>query len=513
MAARIGGATNALYNVFMRWGKTWWGLGLWIFAAFSALAKPNLIVNEPPPFPREARAVWVATVANIDWPTSRTLSTATQQTQIRNILDRAVELKLNVVIVQVRPQCDAAYPSSLEPFSEYITNVMGSLPNPNYDPLAYWIQQAHLRGLELHAWFNPYRARAPSGTSPAHPLHVTVSKPHIVRDYGTNKWLDPGHPESPQHTLAVISDVVSRYDIDGVTFDDYFYPYPITGVPFPDDPTYNAYLAGGGTLSRSDWRRKNVNDFIQGLYGTIKSIKPWVKFGIAPFGIWRPNNPPGITGLDAYASIYADSKKWINNGWCDYFSPQLYWRISSTGQPYEPLLDWWVNQNTQGRHIWPSNFTSNIGTQFGDWPVWEIQQQIDITRATPGATGNVHFSQRAFTGNWKGINDALKADQYSGWALVPASPWLDGSAPPKPFLQDRGTRETASFVWAEHTRNSVWQWALYIRYGDTWTFRVLPVGTRSINLNRSTPQGELTGFAVGAVDRCGNESERAIWKP
>lgn len=486
---------------------------LLLAAAALTLSAPSLGFNEPPPFPREARAVWVATVSNIDWPTSRTLSTATQKTQVRTILDRAVELKLNVVILQVRPQCDAAYPSSLEPFTEYITNVMGNLPNPNYDPLAFWIQEAHLRGLELHAWFNPYRARAPSGTSPAHPLHVTRSKPHIVRDYGTNKWLDPGHPESPQHTLGVISDVVSRYDIDGVTFDDYFYPYPISGVPFPDDATYNAYLAGGGTLSLANWRRQNVDAFIQGLYSTIKSIKPWVKFGIAPFGIWRPNNPPGITGLDAYASIYADSKKWINNGWCDYFSPQLYWRISSTGQPYEPLLQWWVSQNTQGRHIWPSNFTSNIGSQFGDWPVWEIQDQIEITRATPGATGNVHFSQRAFTGNWKGLNDALKADQYKDWALVPASPWLDASPPLKPQLTAIATRARVYFSWQSLTRDSVWVWTVYTRYGGAWQLQIVPSHSLSAALDWQTGNGPLTGFAVGAVDRCGNESPRAVWVP
>jgi uncharacterized lipoprotein YddW (UPF0748 family) len=468
--------------------------------------------NEPPPFPREARAVWVATVSNIDWPTSRTLSTATQQAQIRTILDRAVELKLNAILLQVRPQCDAAYHSGLEPFTEYITNVMGNLPNPNYDPLAYWVQQAHQRGLELHAWFNPYRARHTSGTSPAHPLHVTRSKPHIVRDYGNYKWLDPGHPESPQHSRAVIADVVSRYDIDGVVFDDYFYPYPISGVPFPDDATYNAYLAGGGTLSRPDWRRKNVNDFIQSVYTTIKGMKPWVKFGLGPFGIWRPNNPPGITGLDAYASIYADSKKWINQGWCDYFSPQLYWRISSTGQPYEPLLQWWVGQNTMGRHIWPSNFTSNIGSQYGDWPVWEIQQQIDITRSTPGATGNVHFSQRAFTGNWKGINDALKANQYRNPAIIPASPWLDGTPPEKPRLKAYVSRTGTAFAWEEIVEPA-WLWTVYTRYGNVWSYRVLPGLQSSIGIPYQTADGTLSGFAVGQVDRCGNESPRATFFP
>lgn len=465
---------------------------------------------EPPSFPREARAVWVATVANIDWPTSRTLSTAAQQSEIRGILDRAVALKLNVVIVQVRPQCDAVYHSALEPFSEYVTNVMGNLPNPNYDPLAYWIEQAHQRGLELHAWFNPYRAR--SSSTPAHPLHVTISKPYLVRDYGSNKWLDPGHPESPQHTKAVIADVVSRYDVDGVTFDDYFYPYPISGVPFPDDSTYNAYLAGGGTLSRSDWRRQNVNTFVQDTYAMIKGIKPWVKFGIAPFGIWRPNNPVGIVGLDAYASIYADSKKWLNNGWCDYFSPQLYWRISSSGQPYQPLLEWWAGQNTMGRHLWPSNFTSNLGSQYGDWPAWEIQDQIEVTRMVPGATGNIHFSQRAFTGNWKGISDALKANQYRDWALVPASTWLDTRAPAGPWLKDFVEENQVSFAWGEGKWEPAWLWTLYKRYGDVWTFEVVPAGRNSIVLPKIGSTGKLGGFAVGQVDRSGNESIRTLWK-
>jgi len=241
-----------------------------------------------PAAPREFRAAWVATVANIDWPSRKGLSSAEQQAQIRAIVDRAAELGLNALILQVRTSADAFYPSALEPWSEYLTGTQGQAPEPFYDPLALWIELAHARGMELHAWFNPFRARQSAARSAPHASHVSQSQPSWVKTYGDQLWMDPGEPAAAAHTLAVFQDVLQRYDVDGIHIDDYFYPYPVTEnaqskteIDFPDQPAWQRYLDGGGTLERADWRRDNVNRLVERIYTMIRSTKPWVQFGIS----------------------------------------------------------------------------------------------------------------------------------------------------------------------------------------------------------------------------------------
>ncbi len=380
-------------------------------------------ISEPPQIPREFRAAWVATVANIDWPSKKGLSTADQKAEMLRILDTAVALKLNAIVFQVRPACDAIYDSKLEPWTEYLTGEQGRAPNPYYDPLEFAVEEAHKRGLELHCWFNPYRASLQS-QSPLSKTHIGKTHPEIVRQYSHFLWLDPGEPLVQKHSLAVIRDVVKRYDIDGVHIDDYFYPYPEGGQDFPDSASYQRYVDQGGSLGKADWRRDNVNQFVHNLYTTIKSVKPWVKFGISPFGIYRPGNPASIkAGLDQYAELYADAKMWLNEGWCDYFSPQLYWPIAQKAQSYPVLLDWWISQNFKGRHIWPGIYTGRVGTDEGKtWNRKEILDQIALTRTRSGATGEVHFSMKVFLRNAQGINEALSNGLYADRALVPASP-------------------------------------------------------------------------------------------
>jgi uncharacterized lipoprotein YddW (UPF0748 family) len=313
----------------------------------------------PIPSPqREFRGVWVATVDNIDWPSRSGLPVEQQKAELLAILDRCSALNMNAVVFQVRPSCDALYSSKLEPWSEYLTGADGKAPVPFYDPLAFAVEEAHRRGLELHAWFNPYRARHFVAKSQPSPLHVSRSKPHLVRQYGRYLWLDPSMKEAQDHSIAVIRDVVRRYDIDGVHLDDYFYPYKEKDaegkeISFPDDASYAKYLAGGGRLESDDWRRENVNVFVKRLYDMVKSEKRWVKFGISPFGIWRPGYPPQIQGFDQYAQLYADARKWLVEGWVDYYTPQLYWRIEQKAQSYPVLLQWWVEQNIQKRNMWP----------------------------------------------------------------------------------------------------------------------------------------------------------------
>ncbi len=459
--------------------------------------------SDPIPTPdREFRGVWIATVANIDWPSEPGLSTERQKEELRALLDRAVELNLNAVILQVRPAADALYASEREPWSEYLTGEMGRPPDPFYDPLAFAVEEARRRGLELHAWFNPYRAYHASAVSPISEDHVSRRRPDVVRRYGDYLWLDPGEPDAHAHTLGVILDVVDRYDIDGVHFDDYFYPYRAYAEPgsteFPDSASWSRAVEAGTTLSRDDWRRRNVDRLIEELYREIKSRKPHVKFGISPFGIWRPGFPEGTTGFDAYSELYADARKWLREGWVDYFTPQLYYRIDQHNQPYPLMLRWWIEQNVHARHMWPGNHTGRAGRQ---WPVGEIPGQIYVTRAQPGASGNVHFSMRAFMQNPDSLVQQLVSRPYAEPALVPASPWLDDTPPGRPRAEIRFSDDHAAVVMTPADANDVWLWVVRTRRASGWSTAVVPGVRREYRLEGELPDA----VAVSAVDRLGNE--------
>jgi len=292
-----------------------WGMMFWVLIPFTLRAATYEPANvAPPKLMREFRAAWVATVANIDWPSSKGLTTAEQKAELLAILDRAAQLRLNAIIFQVRPACDALYASELEPWSEFLTGTMGKAPQPYYDPLALAVEEAHKRGLELHAWFNPYRAGHSSSKSPVPANHVSREHPQWVRRYGSQLWLDPGEKEVQDYSLRVVMEVVRSYNIDGVHFDDYFYPYPEKDgrgqvIPFPDSSSWRRYKEAGGRLGREDWRRENVNLFVMRVSQSVHATKPWVKFGISPFGIWRPGSPPQVKGLDAYEALFADSSE------------------------------------------------------------------------------------------------------------------------------------------------------------------------------------------------------------
>ncbi len=335
-------------------------LPLFLALLLSACASTEIISEEHPAdrlervrsslphIDREFRAVWVATVANIDWPSEPGLPVHRQQSELIDILNRVRMLGLNAIILQIRPTADAFYQSDLEPWSYYLTGQNGVAPDPFYDPLAFATEEAHRRGLDLHVWLNPYRAGHPTAPDSKAMNHVANRFPDAVLAYGTQLWMDPGAPEIADHSLAVIMDVVERYDIDGVHMDDYFYPYTVRDeegntVAFPDSAAYAAY---GESMDIGDWRRQNVDRFIERVYASIKERKPWVLFGLSPFGIWRPGHPEGVTGFDQYEGLYADARKWLRNGWVDYYTPQLYWPMDSQGQPYGPLLDWWVGRTS-----------------------------------------------------------------------------------------------------------------------------------------------------------------------
>ena len=460
----------------------------------------------PPAVQREFRGVWVASVGNIDWPSKAGLSTEQQQTELIALLEKAVALRFNAIVLQVRPGCDALYASKLEPWTEYLTGTMGRAPEPYYDPLAFAVTEAHRRGLELHAWCNPFRARHASAKTPVAASHISRTRPELVRTYGKLLWLDPGEPLVQEHSLRVILDVVRRYDVDGVHLDDYFYPYREKDaakkpIDFPDDPSWRKYQKAGGKLDREDWRRDNVNRFIQRLYSSVKAEKAWVKVGISPFGIWRPGVPTGIRGMDSTQEIYADSLKWFRSGWVDYFSPQLYWSIDAPEQSFPVLLKWWATQNTAPRHLWPGLSAATIGpARSAD----EVIKQLQLTRAQPGASGSLQWSIKALHQNRDGIADKLAKVVNQQVALVPASPWLEKSIPLKPvvaFGQD--ARQTTSVFRWELPGGSIpaW-WLVQMRFNGQWQTSLIPGGQPTRTLtggNAMLPEV----IAVTAVSRCG----------
>src|SRR4051794_1991376 len=481
----------------------------------------------PKPVAREFRGVWVAAVENIDWPSKRGLSVDKQKQEFIAILDKCVDLNINAVIFQIRPQADALYDSKLEPWSEFLTGKMGQAPEPYYDPLEFAVKEAHRRGLQLHAWLNPYRVRVSKPKSEASANHASVADADIVRKYGKLLISDPGESTSEESFIAVLKDVVTRYDVDGVHIDDYFYPYVEKdkagkAIPFPDDATYKKAVAAGETLKRDDWRRKNVDHLVQRMYDEVKKIKPWVLVGISPIGIWRPDNPKGVKGFDSYTEIFADSRKWINEGWLDYLTPQIYWQVGAKDHPYEKLLVWWADQNVKQRHLWPGNFTSKIGVKpkkdeleklkkekkkpAPPWTADDIIRQIAATREVPGATGNVHFSMKALMKNSGGIAEKLKNGPYAEPALVPESPWLGHETPEKPDVTAKRTDTGVAVEMKVPSGKEPWQWLVRVFTTKGWKTSILP-GAKSEQVITLANSEDARSILVSGISRLGREGQ------
>jgi len=507
--------------------------------------------NGMPTLQREFRGAWVASVANIDWPSKPGLSAFAQQAELLAILDRARALNLNAVLLQVRPAADALYASPLEPWSAYLTGVEGRAPEPYYDPLTFAVGEAHARGLELHAWFNPYRARHPSATGSPARTHISVTHPELVRSYGKYLWMDPGESKVLKRTLDVMLDVVKRYDVDGIHIDDYFYPYPELGadsveVPFPDAVSYAKYQRRGGALALNDWRRHNVDTLVQQLYARTKALKPWVKVGISPFGIWRPGYPAQIKGFDSHEKLYGDSRRWLREGWIDYFTPQLYWPIAQMAQAYPVLLDWWLSENVKARHIWPGHNASRAAAG-GTWLPGELNAQIAATRATVtrattagttptssiAATGDVLFSMRALMPVNGTLRDSvnvgvatqpprqaaaaamaerLVAELYSAPALVPMSPWLSTRVPTAPQAEVVRERSSGDYL-LRIVASPRARWITVRAEGvDGWRSWILPAAQRTLVLAPGNAQPP-TRVVVTSVDRFGTESRVVTVNP
>lgn len=407
-----------------------------------ALACVSPCASSPSP-EYEWRGVWVASVDNIDWPSTAGLSVADQKLELIAILDAHQASGLNAVVWQIRPSCDALYNSPLEPWSEWMTGTQGQAPDPLYDPLQLLLEEGHKRNMEVHAWMNPFRAVVNAETSSIAPQHISVTHPEWTIRYGNVVVLDPGLPDVRQYINEIVLDVITRYEVDGIHWDDYFYPYPIANVSFPDDASFARF--GGGFDNRGDWRRDNVNQLVAAVYATIRahngrtqrasveSRRTPVKFGISPFGIWKDGVPAGTTGLSSYDAIYCDPVAWLKAETVDYLSPQLYWPIGG-GQDYIKLMQWWQEQATtlastrdNTRHVYPGLAAYRLSSGSSDWDLSVVLDQITASRATApaaSAIGNIFFSSKSVTDNFKGIQDAFRSEVYASPALPPVMPWL-----------------------------------------------------------------------------------------
>lgn len=472
----------------------------------------NPMLNQQPNAMREFRAAWIASVANINWPSKPGLSTADQQKEAIALLDLLQQLNFNAAILQIRPQADALYKSEIEPWSYFLTGKQGEAPNPYYDPLTFWVEAAHDRGIELHVWLNPYRAHSLVGGEESAKSIVKAHPELVVQLKDGQYWMDPSLKAVQDQSAAVVKDLVKRYDIDGVHFDDYFYPYDSYngGADFPDDLSWNAYVKDGGKLKRADWRRASVNTFIKRIYKEIKAVKKHVKFGLSPFGIWRPGYPESIEGYDQYDKLYADAKLWLNKGWIDYFTPQLYWKVNNIPQSFPVLLNWWKSENTKGRHLWPG---MNVGLGGDDKNVDEVINQVMITRGMlPNSKGAVYWSIAALVKHEK-LRKGLIEGPYQVHALVPQSTWLGHKKPKKPLVEVIPVDSSLIIKLSQPKENNIFRWVVYYKYAEKWAYQIMNRNDKSFTIKNSIPTANgksmnvLKLVRVSAIDRLGNESD------
>jgi uncharacterized lipoprotein YddW (UPF0748 family) len=361
----------------------------------------------------QMRAAWVATVQNIDWPSKPGLSAADQQREYRTLLDDVQRHGLNTVIVQVRPTADALWPSPYEPWSHWLTGVQGK--DPGYDPLAFLVEEAHARGLRFHAWFNPFRVSRQADPARLVPGHPARQHPDWVFAYGGQLYYDPGRPEVREFVTDVVLDVATRYPVDGVHFDDYFYPYPAGGEQIPDAGTFAAY--GGGFADIADWRRHNVDELVKGVSERLAAQNGDVEFGISPFGIWRNQraDPRGsaTSGMQSYDTTYADSRMWVRAGWVHYIVPQVYWEIGHPSADYAVLVPWWAGV-VAGTRV--KLYIGQAAYKVGSTPAWhdgELSAHLTLDREHPSVGGEVYFSARSLSTNAAAAMARVKADHYS----------------------------------------------------------------------------------------------------
>lgn len=480
---------------------------------------------QEPPLKREFRGAWIATFANIDWP-NRTQTPQQQRQAFIDIVNHHKATGINALFVQVRSQCDALYLSNIEPWSADLNGVQGRAPNPLWDPMQFMIDECHKRGIEFHAWINPYRAASNSANIPSFAAnHVTKTHPEWLLSQGILRVLDPGIPAVRDHITSVIVDMLQRYDLDGIHFDDYFYPSPQSGVtPFNDDASYNADPRG--ITNRGDWRRDNVNIFIKRIYDTVKAVKPWVQFGVSPTGIWRnrtsdPVNGSATSGLEHYSAVYADSRKWLQEGWVDYLVPQLYWYIGQPGSNYGVLAPWW-NGNANGRHVYlgMAGYKVNDPAQGANWAnPSQIPSQVRLNRTLSSIFGQAVYNTSSMRTNRLGFRDSLRLRFYNRPALLPTMPWRDNNPPqaPSDLAGVRYANDSVVLNWTAPAATTELDRAIrFVIYRSTSpaiditdpnNILAITDTASTTYTDRSLPAGAGAFYVVTSVDRFHNESE------
>lgn len=445
---------------------------------------------------REFRGAWLHTVYQEQYLRN---STEQNKAYLRNVLDSLRSAGVNAVIFQVRPQADAFYESKHEPWSCSLTRD-GKAPKPYWDPLDFMVKECHGRGMELHAWLNPYRVTAGARQVPA-ASHIYHKHPERFLRYDGKIYFDPALPANRKHIETVVADIVERYDVDGIHFDDYFYPYPVKGKEFPDDASYKRYGRG---MNRGDWRRANVDSLIAGVHRVIaESPRPWVRFGISPFGIWRnaTTDPRGsaTSGLQNYDGLYADVLLWAREGWIDYLLPQLYWELDHKAAGYRVLVDWWAD-NASGRHMYIGQDVERT-VKAG-----ELEEKMRLQRNRPEIEGMCWWPGYSIVKNSGGVADSLALDYQSNRALVPAYPWIVSEGPwPVENVAVEG--ETISWSVAEPEGT----------VEDAVRFVVYRFDTPEIDINNADAVVEVTPrrqflavvpgyYVITALDRANNES-------
>lgn len=468
----------------------------------------------------EFRAVWVATVVNIDWPSAQGLSTAEQKVEVINILDKHKSMGMNAIILQVRPAADAFYQSELEPWSRYITGTQGQAPKPFYDPLEFWTNECHKQGMELHAWLNPYRV-AQKFDEPLSTNHIAFEHPEWILQYGNKLYFDPGVPETREFVGKVVKDIVARYDIDAIHFDDYFYPYPLPNEAFPDTASFRQYNRGFAKDSIADWRRDNVDLCIKMLNENIKATKPWVKFGISPFGVWRnqeddPRGSATKAGATNYDHLYANIIKWQEKGWIDYCLPQLYWHIGHPLVDFTLLANWWKN-HTYGRAMYvgqgPYRITPETKTKEWTEPD-QLPKQIEVLRSIPEIGGSAYFSSKSFNNNLLGFQDSLRLNIYNKPAIIPAMPWLD-KTPPQAITKFKksGRKIKWKNIETDFEMDKAWQFVVYLNevgtiFGAENAAQIQTITKlHELKFEKMNKKKRKYEVRVSVLDRLNNESE------
>ena len=443
---------------------------------------------------RELRGVWVASVHNMHFPSKPGLSREQQQAELRALVARARECRLNAIFFQVRPEGDALYASTLEPWSRFLTGQQGQ--DPGYDPLAYLIPLAHEHGIEVHAWLNPYRASAsPSNQTTMVAPHLGAVHPDRVVPYGSFVWMEPTAPEVQQRLVEVCTDLARRYDLDGLHFDDYFYPYPENEVDFPDGDSWRAYQ---GPLGRDDWRRNNLNRAVAEVSKAVHREKPYLRFGISPFGLPAPQRPPGIEGFDQFAKLYADPQLWSDHGYVDYLAPQLYWPTTRKAQALEPLLAWWTDHAKQGRYTFPGLNLNALDSK-PEWTLDEYAEELSLIRkrADFGSRGAIWWSIKPML---EGKVTSLFQRLYPEPALPPALARFQAQTVAPPRVELSGQTITVE----NRDKQAAHRWAVYRQLGQRWRLDSLHFGHQS-RLELSPGR-----YAVTAVTRYGTESDGQI---